>query len=108
MRARTLRQRSNGHVSPLSGLFAFRHDGQLDPAIARQVRFGGRTDVRRRQAAVSPEILVEPVGVAGLDVVRVELIALPAETADALHPMEERRLDLVERSFELVRGGGFA
>ena len=37
-------------------------------------------------------------------VVRVQLIRLAAESADALHPVVERRFDLVERALELVLG----
>ena len=55
------------------------------------------------QRTVARQVLVEVVGIPGGEVVRVQLVALAAEPADALHPAVERRLDLVDRALELAR-----
>src|SRR5258706_4257128 len=78
-------------------LFFWLHD-QLDALVEREVLRGGRADVSGFQRAVPREILVEPAWMTRLGVVRVQLIGLAAEPADALHPVAERRLDRVDRS----------
>ena len=84
---------------------ALGHHGQLDAAVARKERLGRCSDVGRRQRTVAAEVLVEPIRVAGLGVVGVQLIAFAAEAAHSFHSVVERRLDLVQRSLELVRRG---
>src|SRR5476651_2723481 len=83
-------------------LLFFRLHHDLDTAAGRQKRARGGADVRRRQRAVAGEILVEPVRVAGVRVVRVQLIGFAPETADALHPVVEGRFNLIDGALQLV------
>ena len=80
-----------------------RLDDQLDAPVARQPLARGGLDVGRRQRAVAREVLVEVVGIAAGRGVGVQLIGLAAESADALHPAVERRLDLVQRALDFAR-----
>ena len=86
------------------GLLFLGNDGQLDAPVRRQECVRGRADVRRRERAVPRQVFVEPVGIAGAGVVAVQLVGLAAESADALHPVVERRFDLVQRPLHFARG----
>ena len=59
-----------------------------------------------RQRGVTREVLGEKVGPAAEAKVRVELIGLAAESADAFHAAVERRLDLIQRTLDFARDGG--
>ena len=85
-----------------------RLDDELDAPLERQPLGGGGLHVGRRQRRVAREILGEVVGAAAGGEVRVELVGLAAESADALHAAVERRLDLVQRALDFARGGRLA
>src|SRR5438067_9331000 len=95
-----------GHMGPPLRFLWF--DRQLHSLVERQEFGGRRADVPDRQRAIPREIFVEPVGIARVREVRVQLIAFAAESADLFHAVVERRLDLVHRSLELGRGRRFA
>src|SRR4029453_5210862 len=78
------------------GLF-FRFDDNLPSFFERQKLRRRCPDVGRREGAVAAQVLVEPVGVARLGEITVQLIRLAAEAAEALHAVVERRFNLVER-----------
>src|SRR4026209_2690166 len=77
-------------------------DDQFDASIRWQPEGGRGLNIASAERAVSRQILVEVVGIAGLGVVGVQLIALAVESADALHAVVERRLDLVDGALELA------
>src|SRR5262245_22040498 len=62
----------------------------------------GRRDIGRAQSAISTQIFREEVRHTGTREVSVELVSNAAEAADALHLLEEARLDLVQRASHLA------
>ena len=64
-----------------------------------------RRDVVGVNRAIAGQVLGEEVGHAGIGVIRVQLVGLAAEAADALGLAQERRLDLVQRPLQLARLG---
>ena len=71
----------------------------------RQALRGRLLQRRRARAAIAREIAIEVVRLPEEDVVGVQLIALAAEPADRLQPVDELRLRLGAATLHLDRGG---
>src|SRR5262245_48982226 len=81
-------------------LLAFRHDAQFHAPIAWEKAFGGGANVGWRQRPITGEILVEPIWIAGLRRIGIQLIGLAAESPHPFHPVVERGLDLIQRALQ--------
>ena len=92
----------------IKALFCLWHNDQLDTTIERQKSVRRGPDVRRRQRPIARQIFVEPVRIAGVGVVGVQLVRLATKAADTFHPVVERRLDLIDGPLHFVLRRRFA